>query len=316
MVFLFKVIFWSKKLTIYTPNLMKDLDPAAANPSSSGWHGILNLEFSKTQGTTQVISDRIKAPLKVQRPFYPEGSEICHSVILHTAGGVVGGDRLSLNFHLQPNAQALITTAAAGKVYRSNGLPASQTVEIEVNAGATLEWLPQETIIFDGAIYRQDLRVELAPEASWLGWEITRFGRSARGERFLQGEWRSHTEIWQQGRPLWIDRQWLPGGAEILDSPHGLAGQPVVASLVWVGQAVSPKIVEKARNLGNNSPFFKGGTGGDFHQVGITRLPSGLLCRYRGSSTSQVRNWFIDIWNLLRLHFLERPACPPRVWQI
>ncbi|MEP0857356.1 urease accessory protein UreD [Trichocoleus sp. DQ-U1] len=316
MVFLFKMIFRSKKLTIYTPNLMKDLDPAVANPSSSGWHGILNLEFSKTQSKTQVISDRVKAPLKVQRPFYPEGSEICHSVILHTAGGVVGGDRLSLNFHLQPNAQALITTAAAGKVYRSNGLPASQTIEIEVNAGATLEWLPQETIIFDGAMYRQDLRVELAPEASWLGWEITRFGRSARGERFLHGEWRSHTEIWQQGRPLWIDRQWLPGGTEILDSPHGLAGQSVVASLVWIGQAVSPEIVEKARNLGNHSPFFKKGTGENLHQAGITRLPAGLLCRYRGSSTSQVRNWFIDIWNLLRLHFLERPACPPRVWQI
>jgi len=143
----------------------------------------------------------------VQRPFYPEEPDVCHSVMLHTAGGVVGGDRLSLNFRLGPNAHTLITTAAAGKIYRSNGLEARQSIQMQVATGACLEWFPQEIIVFNGAIYRQDLRVELDPGASWLGWEITRFGRSARGERFLQGEWRSHTEIWQQGRPLWIDRQ-------------------------------------------------------------------------------------------------------------
>ena len=250
----------------------------------------------------------MKAPLKVQRPFYPEGPGVCHSVVLHTAGGVVGGDRLSLDFHLELNAQALITTAAAGKIYCSNGLEARQSIQMQVAAGACLEWLPQETIVFNGAIYRQDLRLELAPGASWLGWEITRFGRSARKERFLQGNWRSHTEIWQQGRPLWIDRQWLKGGSEMLNSPHGLAGQPVVASLGWVGADVSPEIVAQARSLWK-SVERQG-------EAGVTRLTSGLLCRYRGSSTSEVRNWFTDVWQLLRLSFLGRPSCPPRVWPI
>jgi len=162
--------------------------------------------------------------------------------------------------------------------------------------------------VFNGAIYRQDLRVELDPGASWLGWEIARFGRSARGERFLQGEWRSHTEIWQQGRPLWIDRQYLKGGEEMLNSPHGLAGQPVIASLSWIGVAVSTEIVEQARSLWT-SVERQG-------EVGVTRLTSGLLCRYRGASTSEVRNWFTDVWQLLRLSFLGRPICPPRVWQI
>lgn len=274
---------------------------------SNNWYGSLNLVYAQHQGKTQVIHTQVKAPLKVQRPFYPEGG-VCHSVVLHTAGGIVGGDRNSLNLHLQPQAQALITTAAASKVYRSNGRSALQNVQIKVDADACLEWLPQETIVFNGAIYRQDLKVELAPGASWLGWEINRFGRTARGERFLQGEWKSHTEVWQQGLPLWIDRQWLPGSKTIINSPHGLAGQPIVGSFAWIGYPVSKEIVEQARNLWQPT---------NCHSlIGVTRLTTGLLCRYRGSSTTEVRNWFTSVWQLIRSSFLERPICLPRVWQI
>lgn len=282
---------------------MKQPSPEIA--ASHSWHGKLDQVYAHSQNTTKLIHNFHQAPLKVQQPFYPEGQEVCHSVIVHTAGGVVGGDRLSCNFHLQPNARALITTAAASKIYRSNGSQARQSIEIKVNAGATLEWLPQETIVFNGANYRQDLRVELATGASYLGWEITRFGRSARGERFVLGEWRSHTEIWQQGVPLWIDRQWLPGSEEVFHSPHGLWGKPVVGSLAWVGQAVSPEIVEKALLLWN-------GEG----EAGVTLLLNGLLCRYRGCATEEVRNWFISVWQLLRMSFLRRGSCIPRVWQI
>ncbi len=280
----------------------------AEDTSATSWHGTLNLVYAQRHGTTQLIQNRVQAPLKVQRPFYPEGLAVCHSVILHTAGGVVGGDRLCLNLHLEPNAQALVTTAAASKVYRSNGLQAKQNIQIQVDADACLEWLPQETIVFNGANYRQDLRVELAPGASWLGWEITRFGRTARGERFVEGEWRSHTEVWQQGHPLWIDRQWLKGKEEIITSPHGLAEQPIVGSLSWVGQAVEPELVEKARALWASAE--RQG------EAGATRLISGILCRYRGSNSAEVRNWFTAVWQLLRLSFLGRPICAPRVWPL
>jgi urease accessory protein len=273
---------------------------------SSGWHGHLDLVYAQDHNKTQLTQARVRSPLKIQRSFYPEGSAVCHSIVLHTAGGIVGGDRLSQSIQLQPNAHTLITTAAATKVYRSNGQQAQQTIQIQVEAEACLEWLPQETIVFEGALYRQDMRVELAPGASWLGWEITRLGRSARGERFLQGEWRSHTEIWQQGHPLWIDRQWLPGREDIWNSPHGLAGQPVVASLAWVGQSVSPQLVEKARTLWNATEH-QG-------QAGVTQLLSGLLCRYRGASTTEVKHWFTEVWQLLRLSYLGRPAIKPRVW--
>jgi Urease accessory protein UreH len=118
------------------------------NNVENGWHGRLNLVYANRDGSTQIIRNEMQAPLKVQRPFYPEGKEVCHSVILHTAGGVVGGDRLSLNFHLQPNAKALITSAAAAKIYRSNGLESQQNIDIKLELGANLEWLPQETIVF------------------------------------------------------------------------------------------------------------------------------------------------------------------------
>lgn len=286
----------------------------SAESSLTGWHGNLHLVYANHQGKTQLIQNQVKAPLKVQRPFYPEGPGVCHSVVLHTAGGMVGGDQLSLNFQLEPNAHALITTAAASKIYRSNGLEAKQTSLIQVAEGACLEWFPQETIVFNEAIYRQDLRIELAPKASCLGWEIIRLGRSARGEKFLRGNWRSYTEIWQQGRPLWVDRQWLPGGEEILNSPHGLDSQPVVASLVWVGQPISSEVSEKVRTLWTARVETEK-TQHSKASAGVTRLLEGLLCRYRGNSTEEARSWFIEVWNLLRLSSLGKPACIPRVWQ-
>ena len=186
---------------------------------TAGWLGQLKMTYAPNQRITRPIQSQARAPLKIQKPFYPEASGVCHSVIVHTAGGMVGGDQLGLDFHLHPQSQVLVTTAAASKIYRSQGEIAGQTAHIQVGQSACMEWFPQETIVFNGAFYRQDLRVELGPEAIWAGWDITRFGRSARGEQFLQGNWRSRTEIWRQGTPLWLDRQWLPAGAETLHSP-------------------------------------------------------------------------------------------------
>lgn len=286
-----------------------------ADVGTTNWQGRLQLEYAHREGETLVDRCLVQAPLKVQRPFYPEGKAVCHSVILHTAGGVVGGDRLSLDLTLQSQAQALVTTAAAGKIYRTNGLEARQTIHINVAEGACLEWLPQETIVFNQALYRQDLHIELAPNAHWLGWEITRLGRTARGEQFLQGNWRSHTEVWQQGQPLWIDRQHLQASEDVLTSENGLAGGSVVGSFAWIGRSVTPELVEKARLLWaeelteSSDPSIK-------DEAGVTRLQSGLLCRYRGNSSQLARRWFIQVWQLIRLTEWQRSICLPRVWQM
>ena len=275
---------------------------------SQSWHGKLNLVYRERQNKTILIKSQNQAPLKIQRPFYPEGQSVCHSVILHTAGGIVGGDKLSCNFHLQSQAKALITTAAANKIYRSNGLQARQNIEIKIDNHACLEWLPQESIVFNRANYQQDIRIELAKEANFISWEITRFGRTARGEKFVRGEWRSHIEIWRENKPLWIDRQYLPGSEEIFHSPHALAGKPIVGTLVYIGQPVSTEIIQQARSLWE--PLCSSSS------YGVTRLENGLLCRYRGNSTTEVRNWFISVWHLLRISFLNRTSCLPRVWML
>jgi urease accessory protein len=270
------------------------------------WHGVLNLVYSKPKLTTQITHAYSKAPLKIQRSFYPEKENICHSVILHTAGGIVGGDLLSQNIKLQTGAQTLITTAAASKIYRSNGKQARQNINIQLENSSYLEYLPQETIVFNSAVYRQNLRVEIVPGATWFGWEITRFGRSARGEKFLQGEWRSDTEVYQQGNPLWIDRQYLLG-QENFDSSNGLAGKPVVGTLSFIGRSIEPEIITKARNCWLDREYSG--------EAGVTQLISGLVCRYRGNSTKEVKEWFIDVWQLLRLNYLGIPITKPRIWQ-
>jgi urease accessory protein len=290
---------------------MKSMMPSNLDPRS-GWQGKLQLTYRYQHGKTQAIQHQGTAPLKVQRSFYPEAETICHNTILHTAGGVVGGDRLRIDIDLQPLARAAITTAAAGKIYGSNGTIATQQIVQNIGENACLEWLPQETIIFDRAIFHQQLQVNLAPTASWLGWEINRFGRTARGERFTSGEWKSATEVYRVGKPIWIDRQCLSGGNTI-DSPHGLAGYPIVGTLAWIaGNAtdlghhiISKDLVEETRSLFNGEPS----------KIGVTRLTEGLLCRYRGDSTTEVRQWFTAVWHLLRHTFLDSPPLHLRVWQ-
>ncbi|MGJ3254588.1 MAG: urease accessory protein UreD [Elainellaceae cyanobacterium] len=277
-------------------------------PVDEGWNGTLHLVFDHRQTGTHLQHSRVQAPLKFQRPFYPEGADVCHGVVLHTAGGVVGGDRLAITVTVNSNAHALLTTAAAAKIYRSLGATSRHHVQISVAEGGCLEWLPQETILFNNARYHQTTRIDLAANAVWIGWDITRLGRSARGETFQSGDWRSHTEVWQNGMPVWIDPQWVQGGSEMLDSPHGLDGYPVIGSFALVGRSVTSEQVEHIRTLGKLC--------GDRADVGVTRLMNGLLCRYRGSSTAKARQWFIAAWDVMRQAYLNRPSCPPRAWLV
>jgi urease accessory protein len=277
----------------------------SAHQPARSWQGCLGLTFEPRPDKTILSQSQVQAPLKIQRPFYPEG-EVCHGVMLHTAGGIVGGDCLTISARLQPQAQVLLTTAAATKVYRSNGLEAQQQTHLKLAAGACLEWLPQETILFNGAQFRQRLRVDLASDATWLGWEITRLGRSARGETFETGTWRSQIEVWQEQRLVWVDPQWIEGGGEMLTSLHGLAGAVVVGSFALIGAttvatATCSQSIEQAREL-LASPRFS-----------VTQLQTGLLCRYRGHSTAEARRGFTAVWQTLR-PLWGRGRCIPRVW--
>jgi urease accessory protein len=274
------------------------------------WHGTLDLKFSSHNGITQFAHSQAQAPLKVQRSF-PQPDGTCQVVMLHTAGGMVGGDRLTTNIDVTPNSNALLTTAAAAKIYKANGLISAQNVTINVTENAYLEWLPQETIVFNEAHYQQNIRINLAENAEVILWDVTRFGRTARGERFVSGDWRSATEVWQGeipflAQPLWLDRQWLPASEELWQSPHGLAGMPIVGTFAWIGRSVEPELVQEVRSLWTGDPA----------HAGVTRLPKGLLCRYRGDNSTAVRLWFVKVWQLIRQTQWQRTIETPRVWML
>ncbi|MBP0017705.1 MAG: urease accessory protein UreD [Cyanobacteria bacterium SBLK] len=273
----------------------------------SNWHGCLELVYEKQEDSTRILRAFNQAPLKVQRSFYPESKAVCHTISLHTAGGIVGGDRLNQSLQLNPQSRVLMTTAAASKIYGSNTRKAIQTIEVKVKEKAILEWLPQSAIIFNGAIYQQKMRVDLARDAGFFGWEILRFGRSARGEKFLRGEWRSQLEIWREGKLLWGDRQWFPGGEETYNHPHNLGGSPVIGQLIWFSH------LDREKNAIFLDRFQTNNRGkGEF---GTTQMQgNSLLCRYRGASVAEVKNWFIQIWKLYRQSDFGETAVEPRVW--
>src|SRR5215813_4012491 len=200
----------------------------AERAGGEAWQAKLQLRYQCVDGWTQLTGRKHTGPLLVQKAFYPEGEEVCHSLLVHPPGGVAGGDRLEIDIAVGERARALVTTPAATKWYRSAGPMAEQYARLTVEAGASLEWFPQESIVFDGARVCASVRVELADTACFIGWDITRLGRTASGECFGIGELRSRFEVLQAGRRLWGDYARIEGGAPLLQSPAGLAGHPVM----------------------------------------------------------------------------------------
>jgi urease accessory protein len=274
--------------------------------AATSWHGQIELKFDRLtdENRTILAHSYARAPLKVQRPFYAE-PDLCQTVLLHSAGGMVGGDRLSYTIDLAPTSRALITTAAATKIYRSQGEISHQQLEINIGANACLEWLPQETIMFDRARYQQDLRVNLAPGATFCAWEVVRLGRSASQETFSHGCWQNAVEVWQAGKPLWIDRQRLMGSQ--WTSMQAANSQPILGLFVVIGRPVTAETIELARAVAPKSI--------QRLESGATALKHGIVCRYRGSDRAAAQQWFIALWNLMRQQYLDRSACIPRVWQ-
>jgi len=280
---------------------LRDLQPAQ---EGSGWGARLELGYEHEDGATRLTRRQHLGPLMVQKPFYPEGTDLCHSVLLHPPGGIAGGDRLEVQVAVGAQARALVTTPGATKWYRSAGPVAQQHATLAVGAGGSLEWLPQENIVFHRAQARIITRVDLADGACYIGWDITRLGRTASGERFEAGELRSRTEILRVGRRLWGDYACIEGGAALLRSPAGLAGCPVMGTLLAVGPVIERGLLEMCRALIPQ---------GDA-RCGVTAFPGMLVARYLGASTAAARGYFVALWGLVRPAFLGRQLCLPRIW--
>ena len=279
-------------------------DLGLATADGSGWEATLELSFERVGDVNTLVRRRHRGPLCVQRPFRPDPAGPCQVIVLHPPGGVVGGDRLSLDVQVGERSEALLTTPGASRFYRSLGATALQEVNMRVARGGFLEWLPQETLVFDAAQVQLETRVELAAGARFLGWEIIGFGLPASGRAFRHGECRTRWEIWRDGAPLWIDRgHWLAGD-ERLEAAWGLAGHSVCASLVFVGGDAASLDVVRA-HLAENG--FAG-------RVAATRLGEVVVCRALAHGTRPVLDLFSGVRARLRRIVLDAPASTPRIW--
>jgi urease accessory protein len=277
--------------------------------SRVGWHAALELAFAADvdTGATRLAHRAHRGPFVVQRALLPEGPDLCHVYLLHPPGGLVGGDELRLDLRVERSAKALVTTPAAGKVYRTLGPTAKQIQALSVEAGGSLEWLPQEIIVYDGAAVAIETRVELARGARFIGAETICFGLPARGERFSRGACRQRFEIWRGAEPLFIERGLFEGGAPVHDAAWGLAGAPVVALLV-AAPSPDPAVLETLRERAAALPE------PDLAAFTVLGDDDLLVARWRGGSAERARTFIQDCWRILRPALLGRPAVAPRIW--
>lgn len=277
---------------------MRDLalPPTTQHP---GWHASLRLRFARDERGTGLAERRHQGPLRVQKALYPEGAQVCHAVIVHPPGGVAGGDVLDIEVEAGPQARALLTSPGAAKWYRSGGRPARQTVALCAGLDASLEWLPQETILFDGADVTLEHEVELAPGAAYIGSEILCFGRAAAGERFTHGALRQRTRIRQAGRLVWHEQGRLSGGG--MASPLGLGGRHVCATLLGVGRPAPASLLASLRSADA--------------ALGLTQRKSVFVARYLCDDSEAARHALTRVWQALRPHLLGLEARTPRIWQ-
>lgn len=276
-------------------------------PPSPVWHATLHLGFARRGERTVLRENRHSGPLRVQKALYPEGETVCQTILLHPPSGIAGGDQLRFAATLDAGAHAQITTPGAGKWYRSAGADASQHITFTVGAGALLEWLPQESIVFDGARARMETRVALAADSRFIGWDILCLGRAAAGERFTRGRFDLFYRIDRAGKPLWIERGGFAGGDAMLASPAGWAGATVCGTLL----CSFPDLPQQAAGLLETC---RGIAPTDAGSHALTALPGLLVARYLGDSSEAARLWFAELWKILRPACCSRPAVLPRIW--
>jgi urease accessory protein len=268
--------------------------------SATPWLASLRLRFAQDNGTTRLVDRRHHGPLRVQKPLYPEGPAICHAIVLHPPGGVVGGDQLDIGVDTDAGAHAFLTTPGAAKWYRANGKVSSQNVALRVGAGAACEWMPQESIFYDAAHVHLHHAVDLAAGARYIGADILCFGRRASHEIFTTGAVRQHTSIRLAGKLVWWEQGVITPGAAMAGA-MGLGGRSVCATLIAVGPPVPAALLATLRAL---DPA-----------LGVTQVKSVLVARYLCDDSETARLALVRAWQHLRPHLLGCAAPLPRIWQ-
>jgi len=275
------------------------------DPAEPHWHANLELAFAHDAGRTHLAAKAHRGPLQIQKTLYPEGPGICHVAVLHPPGGIADGDRLCVSARLGGDSRVCLTTPGASKWYRCQRGEAQQRLHFSIAAGAALEWLPRENILFDASQVGMTLDVDMEPGARFLSWEILCFGRRASQERWQRGGLRLRTMISRASRKLWCERAHVAAGSGFESSPIGLAGFSVSGTLLCAGPDIGAPLLHACRVAGLRSADSR---------TGITTLPGILLARYLGHSSEDATTWFRGIWALLRPAVMGVAATAPRLW--
>ncbi len=274
------------------------------------WHAHLQLDYTH-DGRGTVALDRHEGPLRVLQRLYPEGPGICHHVMVHPPGGIVGGDTLHIDARLAAGSHALITTPGATRFYRSAGDAARQQVQATLAEGARLEWLPLETIAYNACQAHNLMRFSLAPGAEMIGWDLLALGLPAAGQPFERG--RFLQELHLPG--AWLERGCIDAAdARLLDSPLGWAGRRVLATLWFAAgtqlpQARRDALLDAAREHAaqHGELSAHAGATAPHEQMVVLRVLA-----HRVEPAMQLLR---QVWAAWRGAAWGLPAAPPRLWR-
>jgi urease accessory protein len=284
----------------------------ATSPSepiaATAMHGSVELAFGGGNGGTRLARLYQRAPLRVLFPL-ADACGVKQAVVLTTSGGLVGGDRLDVQVAAEEGAAILVTPQAAEKVYRSLGPDCRIDVRLAADVDSWLEWLPQETILFDGAHLDRSTVIDVAPSARVLAGEMLVFGRHARGETLRRGRLREAWQVRRDGRLLWADTVKADGDLHALLAAYAcLAGAAAAATAIYVGEG-STAALALARDLT--------ATGDAGEMAAAASLVGGLLVvRWLAKDARLMRNAFGRFWAAMRRLLGGWPEVLPRVWSI
>jgi urease accessory protein len=269
-----------------------------APPVHQRARGGAELRFRRSGAATRIAHLHQAAPSRFLFPD-PEPGDPPLAALVNTAGGLAGGDAVAVMLALEAGCDAILSTPAAEKVYRSLGPPTRVTARIEVGAGATLEWLPQETILFDGARLDRAIDIALAPDARLLLAEMLVFGRQARGETMRQGSVLDRWRLRRGGTLAWADG--LALGKDLAarrEDRFGFGGAEAMATLLLA----VPTPVEPLRDA-----LREAGMAATLPRPGL------LLGRWLGGAVA-VRDALGAAIRLLRAQAFGLPPRLPRLW--
>ena len=271
------------------------------------WSASLNLAFAHRRDATRIVHNQHLGPLRVLKPFYPEG-EVCHTYLIHPPGGLVLGDELSIHVDCQQDTHTLITTPSAGKVYTVDAACEQQKQAVQLNVGvnACLEWLPQETLVFDGANGVLKTRVDLAENAALALWDVVCLGRPASELPFERGRCLQIIEIYRDGKPLLIERNLVEAAGDLQRARWGLNNANSFGSSIFsVNTTRDQREALQHRLMAHFDAE---------DQWGLTQKEGLLIARYIGNSASRCRQGFELLWRALRPEYCAKPAVAPRIW--